>query len=111
MRPSNDDRWVDDQADRGYLVRLRKLIGRDCRYLGKHCLVVDLLTDERLLILEIQERLPPIRTDQYGQATYRSNELLQIPIFGNDDTCFSEEIMDLFACLGTGQDQNESTRL
>jgi hypothetical protein len=103
MRPNNDGKRMDDEIDRGFLTRLRKLIGRKCTYLGKDCLLIDLLSEEGVLILEAQERLPPIQTDQYGQATCRSNELLQVPIFGNDETSFSEEIMDLLASLSNGE--------
>jgi hypothetical protein len=94
---------MDDEIDRGFLTRLRKLIGRKCTYLGKDCLLIDLLSEEGALILEAQERVPPIQTDQYGQAICRSKELLQVPIFGNDETSFSEEIMDLLASLSNGE--------
>jgi hypothetical protein len=58
--------------------------------------------DEEVLVLETRERLPPIQTDQYGLAAYRANDLMQIPIFCRDRSSFSDETMDLFACLGTG---------
>lgn len=93
--------------DRRFLERLQRLIGRDCSYLGRRCSVVDILWDEGALILQGREQLPPIQTDQYGQATSRSNELLQVPIFDKEGTAFSDEIMDLFSSLTQGA-QNES---
>jgi hypothetical protein len=102
---------MDDEIAREFLTRLRKLIGRRCIYLGKDCLLIDLLLDEGVLILEIQERLRPIQRDQYGQATSRSNELLQVPIFGNDETSFSEEIMDLFSSLRNGSVSHKAAPL
>lgn len=100
---------MDGEIDRMFLQRLRKLIGRDCAYLGKRCLVIDILSDEGILVLETRERLPPIQIDQYGQATSRSNELLQVPIFGNDETSFSEEIMDLFDALSEHGESHASS--
>ena len=102
---------MDDEIDRRFLERLQRLIGRDCSYLGKRCLVIDILSDEGALILESREQLPPIQTDQYGQATSRSNELLQVPILDKDGTAFSGEIMDLFSSLtdgGRNEDQERS---
>ena len=90
---------MNDEIDRRFLERLLRLIGRDCFYLGKHCVVIDILSDERALILESREGLAPIQTDQYGQATNRSNELLQVPILDEDGTSFSDDILALFAAL------------
>lgn len=96
---------MNDENDLGLLTRLRKLIGRECDFLGKRCRLVEVLTDQGVLILEARERLPPIQTDQYGQAAYRGNDTMQVPIFGPDRSSFSEEIMDLFANLSaTGED-------
>jgi hypothetical protein len=97
------------ENNRGLLQRLRSLIGRDCQFLGKRCRLVEILTDEGVLILETHERLPPIQTDQYGQAAYRANETMQVPIFGRDGASFSEEIMDLFSGLSPrGADDSAS---
>ena len=94
-------------SDQRILQRLRKLIGRDCRYLGKSCRLVEILAEDGILILETREQLPPIQTDQYGQAAYRANETMQVPIFGRDGTSFSDEMMDLFACLSARDQTNE----
>lgn len=99
MLSTDDETRRDTEIDRGFLQRLRKLIGRDCAYLGKQCLVIDVLSDEGVLVLATRGRLPLIQTDQYGQATSRANEPLQVPIFGADESSLSEEIMDLFASL------------
>ena len=101
---------MDDEIDREFLTRLRKLIGRKCIYLGKDCLLIDLLTEEGVLILEIQERLRPIQTNQYGQATCRASELLQVPIFGNDEASFSDEILDLLASLSNSEKNRKRSR-
>jgi hypothetical protein len=85
--------------DDGFLDRLRGLIGRDCEYLGGRCRLVEILADEGTIVLERRGGLPPIQPDQYGHASHRSNEVIQIPIFGADRDHFSDELMDLFARL------------
>ena len=89
------------------LQRLRKLVGRECRYLGKSCRLVEILAEDGFLVLETRERLPPIQTDQYGQAAYRANDTMQVPIFCRDGTSFSDEMMEMFACLSARAQTNE----
>jgi len=86
-------------TDDAFLDRLRGLIGRDCEYLGGRCRLIDVLADEGTLVLERRGGLPAIQTDQYGHASHRGSEVLQIPIFGKDRDHFSDELMDLLACL------------
>lgn len=90
---------MNDENDLDLLTRLRKLIGRECEFLGKRYRLVEILADQGVLILEARERLPPIQKDQYGQAAYRGNDTMQVQIFGPDQSSFSEEIMDLFVSL------------
>jgi len=97
--PESESQSPDASLDSLLLARLRKLIGRECHYLGRPCLVLDLLIDEALLILEVRESVPPIQTDQFGQANYRGNELLQVAVLNSDRSGFSEDILDLFASL------------
>lgn len=85
--------------DAGLLQRLRKLIGQECEYLGKPCRLVEILTDEAILILKTREQLPPIQTNQYGQALFRGDDLIQVPIFGRDRNQFSDELIDLLVHL------------
>jgi len=99
-----------DESDPGLLARLRKLIGRECVFLGKTCRLVEVLADQGVIILEARERLPPIQTNQYGQAAFRANDTLQVRIFGPDRSSFSEEMMDLFASLNAGGDHPVSGR-
>jgi hypothetical protein len=88
------------QDDAGFLLRLRSLIGRECEHLGKRCRLIEIMADEGTLILEAREHLPPIQTDQYGQASYRANDLMQVPIYDGDNRDrFSAEVLDVFASL------------
>ena len=85
--------------DSSFMQRLRRLIGRDCRYLGRRCRLVEILPDEGILVLEVREGIPPIQLDQYGQAAYRANEVTQIPIFGADPEDLSDDLLELLAHL------------
>ena len=86
-------------ADEAFLNRLRGLIGRECEHLGSRCRLLEVLPDEGTIVLERSDPLPAIQTAQYGQASHRAQDIVQIPIFGADRDHFSDELMDLFACL------------
>jgi hypothetical protein len=85
-----------------FIARLRTLIGRDCRYFGRNCRIIEILpgtgSGPDHLVLEAFEALPPIQTDQFGQAVFRANEHLEVPIQGQDGD-FSEELMHLLESL------------
>ena len=86
-------------TDDTFLPRLRALIGRECSYLGKRCRVVEVLADAGVLVLELREALPPIQTDQYGQAVARGAELVEVPLFSGKGEELSEELLDLLTTL------------
>jgi hypothetical protein len=79
-------------SDGTVIRRLHRLIGRDCRWLGRSCRIVDVLPQEARLVLELHEEMPPVQLDQYGQAAYRANEILELPLFDADGG-FSEDLM------------------
>ncbi len=85
-------------TDQAIIERLHRLIGRDCRYLGRPCRVIDVLGHERRLVLEAREATPPIQADQYGQAVSRSNEIIELPLFDQNDD-LSEDLMLLLDAL------------
>lgn len=85
-----------------FIERLRGLIGRNCCYFGRDCRIVEILpetdTGAGQLVLEAFESLPPIQTDQFGQAVARANEHIEVPIQGSDGE-FTEELMHLLDSL------------
>ena len=89
-------------SDDPFIQRLRSLIGRDCRYLGRDCRIVEVLSETQAspgqLVLEAIDGLPPIQTDQFGQAVFRANEHIEIPLQGPEGD-FSEELMLLLETL------------
>jgi hypothetical protein len=108
MRSSNTEKPMHHEIDQEVLRRLRNLIGRDCAYLGRRCLIIDVVSEEGALILQTREGPPPIQVDQYGHPTNRANELLQVPIYGSGESWYSEEILDLFASLDEDRENNKS---
>jgi hypothetical protein len=103
--------------ERALLDRLRTLIGRDCRYDGRRCRIVEVLAEADSaapggpppaatrapgppigrLILEAPEDTPPIQADQYGHAAYRANDLIEVPIHG--DGVLSDDLLRLLEGL------------
>jgi len=86
-------------ANSEFFRRLRRLIGRRCRYLGQECTLIEVLADEAALVLRCDERLPPIQTDQFGQALRRASETCHVPVFGDDQENLSEDMLELLTQL------------
>ncbi|MEA3638853.1 MAG: hypothetical protein VBE63_02790 [Lamprobacter sp.] len=88
-----------------FTQHLRALIGRDCLYFGRDCRIVEILgdsdPDQGHLVLEAFDVVPPIQTDQFGQAVFRANEHIEVPIHGPEGE-FSEELMHLLDGLEAG---------
>jgi hypothetical protein len=91
-------------TDDAFNQRLRSLIGRSCSYFGRDCRIVEILADkdnhQGHLVLEAFDAVPPIQTDQFGQAVFRANEHIEVPIQGPQGE-FSEELMHLLDGLET----------
>ncbi len=89
-------------TDPAFTHRLRALIGRHCCYFGRDCRIVEILaeadSDQGHLVLEAFDQLPPIQTDQFGQAVFRANEHIEVPIHGAQGD-FSDELMHLLDSL------------
>lgn len=66
------------------LNRFRDHLGRQCRLFGRSWRLVDLLAAEGRLVLESREAEPPIQPDQYGNATHRAPEHLELPLLSAD---------------------------
>jgi len=84
--------------DTPFTERLRNLIGRDCRYYGRPCRIIEVMAGEGRLILEARERLPPIQPDQYGQAAFRGNEHIEVRLYG-DGEALSDDLLHILEGL------------
>ena len=60
---------------------------------------MEVLAEEGLLVLEVEENLPPIQRDLYGRPSFRAPEILQIPILSQDGESYSEELLALLPQL------------
>ncbi len=79
--------------------RLRLLIGRRCRYLGRDCRLIEVLADTGEIVLSCNDGLPPIQGDQFGQPLRRVAETIQVPLSGEDGCGLSDELMELLRQL------------
>jgi hypothetical protein len=84
--------------DATFTERLRKLIGRQCRFYGRPCRIVEVLAGEGRMILEARDSLPPIQMDQYGQAAYRANEHIEVNLYAADNA-LSEDLIHVLEGL------------
>ena len=79
--------------------RLTGLLGRTWRHQGQCWRIIDLLPEAGLLVLESADGLPAIQLDQFGRASYRANELCQIPLF-DPGGGLSNDLQSLLGDLG-----------
>jgi hypothetical protein len=87
---------LDEQV---FFRRLRKLIGRRCRHWGQRCVLVEVLADERSVVLLCEEGTPPIQGDQFGRALRRACETRQVSVLAPDGEGLSAEMMELLQGL------------
>jgi hypothetical protein len=85
---------VDDEA---FFTRMRKLIGGRCLYLNQRCTLLEVMAEEAILILRCEDGLPPVQSDQFGHASRRVSETLQVNILDEDGDNLSADAMDLLA--------------
>ena len=80
--------------------RLRNLVGRECDHLGDRCTLLDVLWGEGVVVLRVESDTPPIQPDQYGRPSFRTQELREIPLFGDASGACSAELLEIISCLG-----------
>jgi hypothetical protein len=76
------------------LIRMRGLIGQRFDYLGSRWMLIEVLPDERAVVLQRSDAAA-IQVDQFGRANRRGDETLLVRIFAEDGETLSEEMMDL----------------
>jgi hypothetical protein len=64
--------------------RFRAHLGRECLLRGRSWRLVELLPTEGKLVLESRDDQPPIQPDQYGNATHRAPEHLELSLITQD---------------------------
>lgn len=81
---------MDDGAD--ILERLAGLVGREVRYQGMRCSVVELLHDPPMLVLRPVGAEPVIQSDNFGKPMRHAPQLFELPVFGGDGRSLSAEL-------------------
>ncbi len=86
--------------DLEFFRRIRKMIGRHSRHLGRRCLLIEVLSDEAVLVLRYQDGSPLIQGDQFGHAVRRTAEIVEVPVFtGQGREQLSDEVLELLSAF------------
>ncbi|NGP53845.1 hypothetical protein [Thioalkalivibrio sp. XN8] len=74
------------------LAQLAGLAGREVRYQGMLCTVVDVLRDPPMLVLRPVGAAPVIQADNFGKPMRHAPQLFELPVFGSDGRSLSAEL-------------------
>ena len=74
------------------LAQLAALAGREVRYQGMRCTVVDVLRDPPMLVLRPVGATPVIQADNFGKPMRHAPQLFELPVFGSDGRSLSAEL-------------------
>lgn len=84
------DAGMDDTAD--ILEQLGALVGREVRYQGMRCTVVEVLHDPPMLVLRPVGAEPVIQSDNFGKPMRHAPQLFELPVFAGDGRGLSAEL-------------------
>ncbi|GEM_PF-901656 len=87
--------------------RLRGLVGRRCRYLGRRWRVVEVLMGEGKLILEEEGGEPPIQSDQYRRPLRRLAETIEISLGEPGSEDLSGDCLDILESIASDPDRGD----
>lgn len=79
---------------------LAGLIGCELRYRGRRCRVLEVLPEGPLLVLVPLDAARVILTDQYGEASHRGPELLEVSLLNPRRDAPNPLLEGLDAALG-----------
>lgn len=82
------------------LKDLRALVGREVRYQGLRCTLVDILEDPAIAVLRPLGADPVIQADNYGQPMRHAPQIYELPVFAADGHTLSAELQ-LISVPGT----------
>jgi hypothetical protein len=67
--------------DSDLLQRLRDLVGKQVRYSGNACSIIEVLEAEQALVVRCESSERVIQANQFGEATRRVQEVHTLPLF------------------------------
>lgn len=74
------------------LEELARLVGREVRYQGMPCTVVEVLHDPPMLVLRPVDAEPVIQPDNFGKPMRHAPQLFELPVFAGDGRGLSAEL-------------------
>ncbi len=77
------------------LPRLRALIGRKVRYMGRHWVVIEVVDSPPSLVLEADTGASVLQADMHGRPWEYALETRMIPVLTDDGSGLSEELLAL----------------
>ena len=86
-------------SEERFPLRLRSLVGRRCRYLGRSWRVAEVLVNESKLILEEEGGDPPIQQDQYQRPLRRAAQTLEIALGNASAQEIPGECLDILEAI------------
>jgi hypothetical protein len=74
------------------LARLRALRGRELRYQGMRCTLVEVLDEPPVAVLRPIGATPVIQKDNFGNPARHAPQLFELPVFAPDGRSLSAEL-------------------
>lgn len=74
------------------IERLRAMIGRQLRYQGMPCTLVEVLADPPVVVLRPIGGEPVIQADNFGKAVRHAPPFFELPVFAPDGASLSAEL-------------------
>jgi hypothetical protein len=74
------------------VARLRSLVGRELRYQGMRCTLVEVLDEPPVVVLRPIDAAPVIQADNFGKPMRHAPQLFELPVFAPDGVSLSAEL-------------------
>jgi hypothetical protein len=74
------------------LERLRALVGRELRYQGMRCVLVEVLDEPPMVVVRPIDAAPVIQADSFGNPIRHAPQLFELPVFAPDGVSLSAEL-------------------
>lgn len=74
------------------LETLRALVGREVRYQGLRCTLVDVTEDPAIAVLRPIGADPVIQADNFGHPMRQAPQVYELPVFAADGRTLSAEL-------------------
>ena len=83
--------------DQNFIQRLRPLIGKHFKHLGREWELIEVLADEGAVVLADPANSSVIQTNLFGEPSRKGPETVLVPLYGSSHDTLSEELIELLA--------------